>query len=160
MILNERQIQQKIRRMAYQIFEQNYKEQEIVLAGIWSSGYQLAEKLAKVLGEVADFDVQLCKLTINKKNPLDSITCSVGGETYRDKVVILADDVLNSGSTLMYGAKYFLDVPLKKLQTLVLVDRSHKKYPIKADFRGIHLSTSLNEMVKVSFDGEVKAELM
>jgi len=64
----------------------------------------------------------------------------------------LVDDVLNSGTTLMYGIKHFLDVPLKRFKTAVLVNRNHKKYPVKADFKGISLSTSINEHVEVVFD--------
>jgi pyrimidine operon attenuation protein/uracil phosphoribosyltransferase len=74
--------------------------------------------------------------------------------------VILIDDVLNTGSTLMFAAKHFLDVPLKQFKTAVLVDRNHKKYPIKVDFKGISLSTSLNESVKVDFNAPAKAELI
>lgn len=159
LILNHRQIEQKIRRIAFQIYESNSGEKEIILAGIMSAGYELAKKIEKILIEISDLDVKLCQLKIDKKNPLSKIESSIKQEDYENKVVVLADDVLNSGSTLIYGAKYFLEVPLKKLQTLVLVDRSHKKYPIKADFRGISLSTSLNETVKVSFGKEYKVEL-
>lgn len=159
LILNHRQIEQKIRRIAFQIYESNSSEKEIILAGIMSAGYELAKKIEKILTEISNLEVKLCQLKIDKKNPLNTIESSISQEDFKNKVVVLADDVLNSGSTLIYGAKFFLEVPLKKLQTLVLVDRSHKKYPIKADFRGISLSTSLNETVQVSFGEEYKVEL-
>lgn len=160
LILNHRQIEQKIRRIAFQIYEYNSEEKEIVLAGIMNSGYELAQKLAGILREISPISVQLCQLKIDKKNPLSSATdCSLPVEAYQNKVVVVIDDVLNSGSTLIYGVKHFLEVPLKKLQTGVLVDRSHKNFPVKADFKGISLSTSLNEMVKVTFGKESKAEL-
>lgn len=160
LILNHRQIEQKIRRMAYQVYEYNTGETEIILAGIMSSGYKLATKIEKILTSISDLKVTLCQIELDKKNPLNGVKCSLKQEEYKDKVVVLADDVLNSGSTLMYGVQYFMEVPLKKIQTLVLVDRSHKRYPIKADFKGISLSTSLSEIVKVSFNGENnKAEL-
>ncbi len=160
LIMDARQIEHKIRRMAYQIYEYNSAETELVLAGIMNSGYELAKRMERVLTEIAEFDVQLCQVEINKRAPLDPIRCSLSAEDCRNKVVVLVDDVLNSGSTLIYGARYFLDVPLKKLQTVVLVDRSHKRYPIKADFRGVYLSTSLNETVKVTFGDEDKVELI
>jgi len=160
LILNHRQIEQKIKRMAYQIYENNHQEEEIVLAGIMSSGFILAQKIEKCLLEISPLKVKLCKLKINKKDPLAvPVESSLQTEEFKNKVVVLADDVLNSGSTLIYGAKFFLEVPLKKLQTLVLVDRSHKNFPVQANFRGISLSTSLNETVKVSFEEEYKVEL-
>lgn len=158
-ILNHQEIEHKIRRMAYQVYERNSDESEIVLAGIMSSGYKLAEKIKGILTEISDIDVRLCQLKIDKKNPLNPIECSLEKSDFENKVVVLADDVLNSGSTLIYGANFFLEVALKKLQTLVLVDRSHKRYPISADIKGIYLSTSLNETVKVTFGTENKAEV-
>ena len=88
---------------------------------------------------------------MNKKNPLEGVTTSIKSDDYQNKVVVLVDDVLNSGLTLIYGVKHFLEVPLKKLTTAVLVNRNHKNYPIKADFKGISLSTSLQEHVSVDF---------
>ena len=71
---------------------------------------------------------------------------------YKNKPIVLVDDVLNSGTTLMYGVKFFLEVPLKRFKTAVLVNRNHKKYPVKADFKGLSLSTSLQEHIHVVFD--------
>ncbi|TQD38653.1 phosphoribosyltransferase family protein [Haloflavibacter putidus] len=160
LILNERQILHKIKRIAYQIYENNSTEEKITLAGIASKGYQLAEKLREHLQEISPLKIILCKIEIDKENPLLPIKTSLKKEAYTNTSVILVDDVLNSGSTLIYSAKHFLEVPLKKLQTAVLVDRSHKKYPVKADFKGISLSTSLNETVKVSFEKETKVVLV
>ena len=86
---------------------------------------------------------------IDKKNPINEITTSIPAEEYKNKSVILIDDVLNSGTTLIYGVKHFLNVPLKQFKTAVLVNRNHKKYPVKADFKGISLSTSLKEHINV-----------
>ena len=94
----------------------------------------------------------LCEVYIDKKNPLDTISTSIQNIEYKNKPIVLVDDVLNSGTTLMYGIKYFLDVPLKRFKTAVLVNRNHKKYPVKADFKGISLSTSIKEHVEVVFD--------
>jgi pyrimidine operon attenuation protein/uracil phosphoribosyltransferase len=78
----------------------------------------------------------------------------LAAEEYANKSLILVDDVLHSGTTLIYGVKHFLDSPLAQFKTAVLVNRNHKKYPVKADFKGISLSTSLNEHVDVIFDGK------
>jgi len=94
----------------------------------------------------------LCSVTINKKQPISPVTTSLKPEEYKNKPLVLVDDVLHSGTTLIYGVKHFLDVPLKRFKTAVLVDRNHKKYPVKADYKGISLSTSMNENVVVVFD--------
>lgn len=153
-ILNHDEINHKIRRIAFQIYESNVNEKEVVLAGIESNGYIFAKKLKSVLQKISDIEVILCKVTIDKKNPWWDIKTSLSPEDYKNKSLVLVDDVLNSGTTLIYGVKHFLNVPLKKFKTAVLVNRNHKKYPVKADFKGISLSTSLHEHVKVNLDGK------
>jgi len=150
-ILQHTAIANKIRRIAYQIYEINANENEVIIAGIESKGYIMAERIAKELNTISDLNVQLCKVKVNKKSPLEPITTSLESSVYENKSVVLIDDVLNSGSTLMYAVRYFLNVPLKQLKTAVLVDRNHKKYPIKVDFKGISLSTSIQDNVKVVF---------
>lgn len=152
LILDHTQIGHKIRRIAYQIYESNVEEKELILAGIAKSGFELAKCLKSELESISDLSVQLCEVKIDKKNPLNDISTSIPAEGYKDKSIVLIDDVLNSGTTLIYGVRHFLDVPLKQFKTAVLVDRSHKKYPVKADFKGISLSTSIHEMVKVHFE--------
>jgi len=96
----------------------------------------------------------LCKVTIDKKKPWQDIKTSISSEDYTNKSLVLVDDVLNSGTTLIYGVKHFLDYPLKQFKTAVLVNRNHKKYPVKADFKGISLSTSLHEHVHIVLEGK------
>ena len=96
--------------------------------------------------------VILCEVTIDKLHPNNSITTSISKEVYENKGLVLVDDVLNSGTTLIYGVKHFLEVPIKKFKTTVLIDRNHKKYPVKVDFKGISLSTSSQEHVAVIFE--------
>ena len=148
-ILTHDEIVHKIKRMAYQIYESNVNESDIILAGIESNGYLLAKKLKTILKKISSIEPILCKVSIDKKNPLNSIKTSISSKDYKNKSVILIDDVLNSGTTLIYGVKHFLDVPLKQFKTAVLVNRNHKKYPVKADFKGISLSTSLQEHINV-----------
>lgn len=151
-ILNHNQIEHKIKRIAYQIYETFSEEEAIVIAGIAKNGYLFAEKIAATLSQISTLNVLLCEVVIDKQNPSSTITTSLSKEEYKNKGLVLVDDVLNSGTTLVYGVKHFLDVPLKKFKTAVLVDRNHKKYPVKADFKGISLSTSLQEHVQVVFD--------
>lgn len=151
-ILSHDEIKNKIRRIAYQIYESNIDETEIILAGIDQNGYVLAKKLKRILTEISSIKPQLCKVIINKKSPINTIKTSLTKAEYTNKSIVLIDDVLNSGTTLIYGVKYFLDVPLKQFKTAVLVNRNHKKFPVKADFKGISLSTSLNEHIEVVLD--------
>lgn len=150
-ILDHKAITSKTRRIAYQIYESNANEKEIVLAGIADNGYKFALRLKAILQEIAPLNIVLCKVDMNKENPLGTIKTSLNPAEYTNKSVVLIDDVLNSGTTLIYGVQHFLQVPLKRFKTAVLVNRNHKKYPVKADFKGISLSTSLNESVKVTF---------
>ena len=160
-ILDNTQINQKIKRIAYQIYESNSSEKEVIIAGIVGNGFIFSKKIAKVLEEISTITVTLCEVIINKKNPLQPITTSISVNDYKNKPLVLVDDVLNSGTTLIYGIKHFLEVPLKRFKTAVLVNRNHKKYPVKADFKGISLSTSIKEHVEVVFDKKnSKAYLM
>lgn len=151
-ILDKKQIAHKIRRIAYQVYETNVGETEVVVAGIKENGHILAKKIKVEVEKISPIKVLLCEVAIDKKNPTSPIKTSLSPEEYKNKSLLLVDDVLHSGTTLIYGVKHFLEVPLKQFKTAVLVDRNHKKYPVKADFKGISLSTSLNENVSVIFE--------
>lgn len=151
-ILDKKQIAHKIKRMAYQVYETNVGETEVVIAGIKANGYILAKKIKAEVEKISPIKVLLCEVAIDKKNPTSPIKTSLKPEEYKNRSLLLVDDVLHSGTTLIYGVKHFLEVPLKQFKTAVLVDRNHKKYPVKADFKGISLSTSLNENVSVIFE--------
>ena len=150
-ILDSLQIEQKIKRIAYQIYETNSTEKEVIIAGIVGNGFVFAEKIVLALQEISPINIILCEVYINKKNPLEKVTTSLEINGYKNKSLVLVDDVLNSGTTLIYAIKHFLEVPLKRFKTAVLVNRNHKKYPVKADFKGISLSTSIKEHVQVEF---------
>lgn len=154
-ILNHNEIQHKINRIAYQIYEANVEEKEIVIAGINGGGLKFAKKIQEVLQKITGANIILCTVLMDKKNPLHSgVTTSLPESGYINKSVVLVDDVLNSGTTLIYGVHHFLRVPLKQLKTAVLVNRNHKKYPVKADYKGISLSTSLQEHINVEFSAK------
>ena len=160
-ILNHAEIAQKTKRIAFQIYENNINEKEIVLAGIARKGFKLAKRIQAELEKISPLQIILCEVKVDKQQPLNIITTSIPSEKYSHKSIVLIDDVLNSGTTLIYGVRHFLDVPLKQFKTAVLVDRNHKKYPVKADFKGSSLSTSLTEMVKITFEeGNDRAELV
>ena len=152
-IINDNQIRSKLKRISYQILETNLQNSVIVIAGIESNGYLIAKELKKTLNKLSNIEVILCKVKIDKKNPRKPIETSISKDEYSNKSIVLVDDVLNSGSTLVYAVKHFLEVELSQFKTAVLVDRNHKKFPVKADYKGISLSTSIQNQVIVEFKG-------
>ncbi len=155
LLLDQKQIEQRINRLAYQIFEDNADEKEIILAGILSNGYLVAERLHVVLKNIAKFSIRLIEVSIDKKSQVDQeIIIPMKREELNGKVIILIDDVLNSGKTMMYALKPFLSADIKKVRTVVLVDRNHRRYPIAIDFSGLTLSTTMQDHVSVEFTKE------
>lgn len=154
LILNNRQIQQRIDRIAYQIYENNYQEMEVIVAGISKNGYALAERISEKLKEISPIKVRLAEIIINKKDPLaGKVKVNVSEIDLKDKVIIVVDDVLESGRTMIYSIDPFLKSSVKRLTTAVLVDRAHHSYPIKADFVGISLATTMQEHISVELNG-------
>ena len=127
-ILDKIQLQQKVNRLAWQIYEQNYSEKEIIVVGIEKRGVELSKRISDVISTISDIKVINSTVKLDKENPFSSdIVISLEVDVIENKVVVLVDDVLNSGKTLIYTAKEFLSVPLKKLSTLVLVNRNHNR---------------------------------
>ncbi|TKB96302.1 phosphoribosyltransferase family protein [Pedobacter cryophilus] len=157
LILDQTQIQQKINRIAHQILEDNFEEKEIIIAGVVDRGYRLALRIEKVLSKISDLKIKLAKIELNKDSSKLESAIDIPISDCENKVIILVDDVLNSGRTLAYGLGVFLNIPLKKLRSVVLIDRSHKNFPVSTDFVGLELSTVLKEHVTVHLD-EVDAE--
>ena len=150
-IMDQKHIQKTIKRISYQIYETNSEENELVLAGIKKNGLELATRIQKELKKISDLDVVLIEIKMDKKNPRDKISISQSISFCENKSVVVVDDVLNTGRTLIYAVKKFLSIKLKKIQTAVLVNRNHKNFPIKGDFKGISLSTSIKEHINVRF---------
>ena len=148
-ILTSEQIEHKLERIAYQILEANGDNQTIIIAGVVSNGFAVAKRIIHHLKANSSKEILSCEIIINKKNPRNPIQTTLTSNDYKDKSVVLVDDVLHTGTTLIYAVKHFLSVPLKQCKTAVLLDRNHKKFPIKADYKGVSLSTSINENVAV-----------
>ncbi|MCG3164438.1 MAG: Bifunctional protein pyrR [Bacteroidia bacterium] len=154
-VLSKTEVAQKIDRIAYQVYENNHGEKEIIIAGIAGNGQKMAERLAKAIEKIAPLKVKLVTITINKEKPAENkIEISISKDETENKVVVVVDDVLNSGKTLMYAIRHILQVNLKALRIAVLVDRDHKRFPVKVDYVGMELATTLQEHVSVVFGGK------
>ena len=139
--------------MAYEILENNTGEEQLVLAGIRDSGTVMAKNIQALLAEISNFSTDLCTITLDKHRP-DQVVLSKD-INFDGKVVIVIDDVAMSGKTLLYAMKPLLAFHPKKIQTLVLVERSHKVFPVKPDYVGLSISTTLQEHIYVETEGEV-----
>jgi pyrimidine operon attenuation protein/uracil phosphoribosyltransferase len=146
-ILTEQAINRKLKRMALEIAEQNVDDKELIIAGINGNGEVVAQILAKELSNVHSFQIHSVTIKLNKKDPLEvSLTNAIDVE---NKSIIIVDDVANTGKTMLYALKPFLNSHPKKIQTLVLVERSHKLFPIQTDYSGLSLATTLQEHIIV-----------
>lgn len=151
-ILDAETANRKLERIAFQILEENESEKEIILAGIRLSGSVVARNIQQILSRICSIPTRLITVTLDKRNPTD-IELS---ETFdfNDKVIILIDDVANSGKTLLYAMKPFLQFHPKKIQTLVLVERTHKSFPVHNDYVGLSVATTVQEHIFVEVEGE------
>ncbi|WP_080236687.1 phosphoribosyltransferase family protein [Spirosoma rigui] len=155
LILNAEQIRQKIRRIAFQIYEINFEESSLLLAGVSGEGYVLAQAIRNELAQIAPFEVELIQIELDKTQIAQpAVQTSQPVAAYTDKVIIVVDDVLYTGRTLAFSLQPFLSVPVRKLQVAVLVDRNYPKYPVAADYKGYELSTTLTDHVDVILSDE------
>ncbi|MBC5773990.1 phosphoribosyltransferase [Pontibacter sp. KCTC 32443] len=160
LILDKAQIEQKIKRMAFEIYEHNFEEQELVLAGIYEKGTILADMLATQLRSISPINVQLLTVKLNKVSPLEApVKLEPESISIADKVVIIVDDVLNTGKTLAYTLNSFLPQNPKKVEIATLVNRHHTLYPVASTYTGFSLATTLREHVEVVLQDEVAAYL-
>lgn len=153
-ILNKETTLQKIRRIAYEIYENNHEEKELVVAGIAENGYVLAEMIAAELRLISKINISLITVNLDKLSPTQGNIELKPAIQLSGKTIILVDDVLNSGRTLAYSLKPFINTEIKRLQIAVLVDRDNKTFPISANYNGYSLSTTLQEHVSVVLSGE------
>ncbi len=151
-ILDKEVAGKKMRRMAYEILENNIDEKKIVLAGIREHGSIVAKNIQKILSEISSIKTELISISLDKRQPKE-VTLSKKLD-FSDQVIIIIDDVANSGKTLLYAVKPFLDFQPKKIQILVLVERSHNNFPVRPDYVGLSISTTLQEHIFVEVNGE------
>jgi pyrimidine operon attenuation protein / uracil phosphoribosyltransferase len=151
-ILSADTARKKMQRMAYEIVERNIDEQQIIIAGIKDSGVIIARKIKAFLQDIFKGEIIVLEINIDKKDPKN--ISIAGGFNFENKVIIIVDDVANTGKTLLYALNPFLDFYPKKIQTLVLVERSHKLFPVSPDYVGLSVSTALDEKITVETEGD------
>lgn len=160
-ILNHRQIQQKVKRLAIEIMERNTEENELIVAGINRNGMRFANLIVDELRTLATAPIALTNIKINPANPIaDDISIGMSAEELSGKPILVVDDVANTGRTLFYACKPLLDLLPKKLETAVLVDRTHKSFPIKVDYYGVSLATTMMENIEVILEGDQTHEAL
>jgi pyrimidine operon attenuation protein/uracil phosphoribosyltransferase len=151
-ILDQSVAEKKLRRMALQIIENNAEEKELILAGIRESGSVVARNIQQMISEISKIKTELIIITLDKRRP-EAITLSKNID-FNDKVIIIIDDVANSGKTLLYAIKPFLEYHPRKIQSLVLIERSHNSFPVRPDYVGVTIATTLQEHIYVEVDAE------
>lgn len=159
-VLNSAQIQQKTERIAFEIIENTFEVKKIYVAGIDGNGYLFAERLIEKLNQHSDQEFRLFKISLDKEDPMSHpITLSVDENELDGSTVVLVDDVINSGRTMIHSVKKLLDHNLRSLKVATLVNRTHRRFPVKADFVGVNISTTLQENVIVELDQQDRAYL-
>jgi pyrimidine operon attenuation protein / uracil phosphoribosyltransferase len=160
-VLHTAQLEQKIIRIAHEILEHCFEESRLIIVGVAGNGLILANRIAEVIRANSTQEIEVVQVEMDKDNPLGSpISLGMQLEQLDGQTVILVDDVINSGRTMQYGLMKILERPVKSVKTVALVDRLHRRFPIRADFVGVTLSTTLKDRVEVSFDGEPQAYLI
>jgi len=150
LLLNTTQIRQKIERLAIEILEENYGEKEIILAGINTTGTHFAQRLQSELQKLCKSKITLTTIHLNPAAPLsDDIRIDLPVKKLTNKLILVIDDVANTGRTLYYAMKPILEVLPKKVEVVVLVNRKHKSFPVKTDYVGMSLATTLQENINV-----------
>ena len=150
-ILDEGTVARKLQRIAYEIVENNLDEQELILAGVKENGSTIARNIQQLLQQISPIKTELIEISLDKKTP-GEIRLSKSMD-FNNKVIVVVDDVANSGKTMLYAIKPFLAYLPKKVQTLALVERTHKKYPVNTDYVGLSVATTLQEHIFVEVDG-------
>ena len=150
-VLDHKKIIRICNRLAYQIIENSENKKSIILVGIKEKGYEVSKLIMQELNKICSNKIILRYIDIDKTSPKNSLKCNLESTFKSSEKVFLIDDVLNTGKTLMYSVKKLLDYDFNSIKTVVLIDRNHKKFPVKVDFKGISLSTNYDDIVKLNF---------
>ena len=153
-ILDKEEIQEKIKRISYEIYEENFDDKSILVCGIEKNGSIIAKKIIKELESICDIKIEFMSINLNKKKPLNTVELKSSKNNIKNKSIVLIDDVSNTGKTLIYVIKELIKFEPKKINTAVLVNRDHTLFPIKINFIGLSLSTSIKSHIEVTLDNK------
>jgi pyrimidine operon attenuation protein/uracil phosphoribosyltransferase len=149
-ILTRKEIQQKVDRLAFEILENNFTAEELILAGVNTKGMTFAGLLRTALQKITKVPVRLIQIRVNPAHPLqEPVTLDIPAEDLKGKTIIVTDDVANTGRTLFYAMQPLMHILPAKVEVAVLVDRKHKSFPIAADYVGLSLATTIQEDIDV-----------
>ncbi|MDC3153675.1 phosphoribosyltransferase family protein [Bacteroidota bacterium] len=159
-ILDEISIDRKIKRLSYEIFERNLNNKKLLLVGIKKNGFVLAKLIQKELSEICKIKIDVTQVFVDKQKPFNE--CVIYNDnilTYRNTSMIVIDDVCSTGKTMMYVVSSLISKFTNKISTLVLVDRKHHNFPIKTNYVGIEVSTTLRQFIEVDLEANKVAYL-
>jgi pyrimidine operon attenuation protein/uracil phosphoribosyltransferase len=154
-ILTQIQAEQKLHRMALELAEKlSGNDAPLIIMGIRNNGEVIAAQIAGYLKQYLSNPITQLWVQMDKSHP-DTIEISEPLD-FSGKHVLLVDDVTNSGRTLVYALKPLMNSYPLSIQTLVLVERMHNQFPVKADYVGLSVATTLQEHIQVEVEnGEV-----
>ena len=153
-ILDKEQIQEKIKRISYEIYEESFDDKSILICGIEENGSIIAKKIIKELQSICDIKIEFMSIDLNKRKPLNTVEIKSSKNNIKNKSIVLIDDVSNTGKTLIYVIKELIKFEPKKINTAVLVNRDHSLFPIKINFIGLSLSTSIKSHIEVKLSNK------
>ena len=153
-ILDKEQIQEKIKRISYEVYEENFDDKSILICGIEKNGSIIAKRVIKELESICDIKIEFMSINLNKRKPLNTVEIKSSKNNIKNKSIVLIDDVSNTGKTLIYVIKELIKFEPKKINTAVLVNRDHTLFPIKINFIGLSLSTSIKSHIEVTLDNK------
>ena len=153
-ILDKEQIQEKIKRISYEIYEESFDDKSILICGIEENGSIIAKKIIKELQSICDIKIEFMSIDLNKRKPLNTVEIKSSKNNIKNKSIVLIDDVSNTGKTLIYVIKELIKFEPKKINTAVLVNRDHTLFPIKINFIGLSLSTSIKSHIEVKLSNK------
>ncbi|MDQ3141636.1 MAG: phosphoribosyltransferase [Bacteroidota bacterium] len=156
-ILDQIQILQKIKRMAIEIYERHAEEKHIILAGINTKGFHVAELLRNEIESLSPLKTDCCHIKLNTLDPIrESISIDIKAPQFKNKVLIITDDVANTGRTLFFACSALMEALPKRVEVAVLVERMHKAFPIHVDYYGLRLATTTKENIDVHLEKGAK----
>lgn len=151
-ILSAADVNRKIRRMAFEVAERNAEAKQLIIAGVAGNGVVVAKNVIKELKQIISCTIEFVTITIDKLNPVEAAVDTA--INLDGKTIIIVDDVANSGKVLLYSLKPFIIAKPASIQTLVLVERSHKLFPVQTDYVGLSIATTLQEHITVKTEGD------